>query len=117
MPLEKDIENLILEYLSYLPDGFFWKNNSTGIYDAVKGTFRNNKNPWIINGVADILGVYKGKFVAIEVKRPGGITSDDQQIFIDRIIKEGGLAGVATNLYEVNDILGVKNARGKGVSR
>ena len=66
--LEKEIENLILDYLSYRP-GYYWKNQSVGIYDPTKRKFRKSNNRHHVLGVADILGVKNdGQFVAIEVK-------------------------------------------------
>ena len=60
-------------------------------------------------GVPDILCCYKGKFVALEVKRDmyakmNG-TSELQQRTIKQIIGAGGIAGVVTCVTEVKDIL------------
>ena len=46
-------------------------------------------------GIADILGVYKGRFLAIEVKRPGLKPTADQQAFIDNVNEAGGIGFVA----------------------
>ena len=98
---EKEIENLILEYLGYR-NIFAWKNNTMGVYDKNRGTYRRNMNKYAINGVADILGVLPcGRMLAIEVKTPRGRVSPKQQSFIDRVNKEGGLAFVARGLEEV----------------
>jgi penicillin-binding protein-related factor A (putative recombinase) len=61
-------------------------------------------------GISDILGVYEGRFLAIEVKRPGGRVSSEQRAFIERVNEEGGVGFVA---YSVDDVvkrleLGVK---------
>ena len=102
---EKEIENLILEYLGYR-NIFAWKNNTMGVYDKNRGTYRKNMNKYAINGVADILGVLPdGKFLAIEVKTPKGRVSPAQINFINRINKEGGVALVARGLKEVVDAL------------
>jgi len=53
-------------------------------------------------GISDILGVYKGRFLAIEVKRPGGRVSPEQRAFIERINDEGGIGFVA---YSVDDVV------------
>ena len=52
-------------------------------------------------GIADIIGVYHGRFLAIEVKKPGGRVSPDQKKFIDTINAEGGIAFVAYSVEEV----------------
>jgi hypothetical protein len=42
-----------------------------------------------------------GRFLAIEVKRPGGKATQEQQQFIDTINAAGGLAFVAHSIEEV----------------
>lgn len=98
---EKDIENEILTYLAYVGRGFFWKCNNVGVYDPRIGAYRKAKSKHIIRGVSDILGVLDGRFVAIEVKKPGGKVSEHQQNYLDRINKEGGIGFVA---YSVEDV-------------
>ena len=53
-------------------------------------------------GIADIIGIFRGKFLAIEVKRPGNKLSDKQKAFLENVEKEGGIAIVA---YSVNDVV------------
>lgn len=52
-------------------------------------------------GVPDILACINGKFVGIEVKRPGGVVSALQKYNIQRIKEAGGVAFVA---YSVEDV-------------
>lgn len=61
-------------------------------------------------GISDILGIHKGRLLAIEVKRPGGKPTTDQVAFIDRVNEEGGIGFVADNVDEVVERLelGVK---------
>lgn len=122
---EKDIENSILQWLSYLRDGVFFKNHSTGIYDPERKAFRLSKNPYFIRGVSDILGVYKGVFCAFEVKTPaeyrhimkhweryriGQITNKGQRRlanqvdFICRIREKGGIAGFVYSIEMVKEL-------------
>jgi hypothetical protein len=118
--LEKTTETAILTYLNFLSGCFAWKNNSTGVYDAKRGTFRSNKNKFVINGVSDVLGVYNGRLLAIEVKTDKGVVSKEQQDFIDRVNKLGGIAGVARSISDVKELIkkdGGNNANQiKGVS-
>lgn len=105
---EKDIEKSILRFLEFVPGCFAWKNNTTGVYDPVKKVFRKTKNKYAINGVSDILGVFKGKFLAIEVKRPQNKERPlDQKLFIDHINRNGGLAFFATSVEDVKRELGL----------
>ena len=104
---EKRVENAILEYL-HMKGIFCWKQNSGGIFDPSKKIFRKNKNPFIINGVSDILGVLpNGRFLAIEVKTPNSsrsnktYASDNQKFFIANIKANGGLAFIARSVEDV----------------
>jgi len=54
------------------------------------------------SGVSDIIGIFKGRFLAIEVKKPGGKLTANQAVFLERISREGGIAFVA---YGVDDVI------------
>lgn len=108
---EKQIENMILQYL-FFNKIFAWKCNSVGVYDSIKKVYRKPKSPYIINGVSDIIGVincgkHTGKILCIEVKTPArkNTVSKDQKIFLDSITANGGLAFVATSLRDVQEKL------------
>ena len=92
---EKDIQSFILDYLNNF--GFFWRNNTVGVYNQYKKVYmKNNK---LLKGVPDILGVYKGRFMAIECKSSNvKKMSEDQEKFKDNFEKMGGL------FYMANDI-------------
>jgi len=90
---EHEIQKRILERLSFLKNGFFWRENS----GMVKQTDARGKvRMWRagIKGIADIVGVYQGRFIAIEVKRKGKKPSLDQKAFLQRIEDCGGIAFV-----------------------
>ena len=55
-----------------------------------------------LHGISDIIGIYGGKYMAIEVKRAGQNPTDKQQQFLDRVNYEGGIAFVA---YSVQDVI------------
>jgi hypothetical protein len=80
---------------------FAWKNQSVGIFDPVKKVYRRPMNKYHMIGVSDILGVYDGKFLAIEVKTQSGVVSNEQRSFINQINREGGIAFVARSLDDV----------------
>ena len=118
MTIEKEVENNILQWLSYLPSGFFRKNNSTGIYDSKAKVFRKQMNKFAINGVSDILGIHKGYFIAIEVKAPNSkARPKHQKDFIDLVNSHGGKAGFATCISDVKKILGLDNEEGTEVAQ
>jgi penicillin-binding protein-related factor A (putative recombinase) len=106
--LEKDIEKLILQFLEYLPECYAWKNHTSGYFDTRTQTFKKQRNKYAINGVSDILGVYKSKFLAIEVKTPENKERPPEQVhFIETVKIHGGIAFFATSLDEVKKELGL----------
>ncbi|MBD3251071.1 VRR-NUC domain-containing protein [Candidatus Uhrbacteria bacterium] len=56
-------------------------------------------------GVADIIGCFHGRFLAIEVKRPGRVPTKNQQKFLDNVNAAGGIAFVAYSASEVYETL------------
>ena len=76
--LERDIVTAIKRYLASLgSDVFFWKEHG-----SVYGT----------NGVPDIIYCYKGRFLGLECKRPGGRLTELQKRAIEKINRAGGIA-------------------------
>ena len=97
---EKQIENEILNFLRIL--GIYcWKNQSVGVFDPVKKVYRKSRNRNHINGVSDILGIARGRFLAIEVKSEKGRLRPEQKIFLQNISDNGGIAFVARSLKDV----------------
>lgn len=67
-PDEKQIENLLLQYLDY--SGYYpIKIDNTGIFDPKRGVFRSRANPYK-RSPPDIIFFYKGKTIFCEVKTP-----------------------------------------------
>ena len=92
---ETQITRQIIEALNCLVDVVVFKFYAGGL--KFDGTFRKQNN----NGVSDILGCFRGKFLAIEVKVPGNEATDIQKQFLQNIIDSGGIAFVAHSLDEV----------------
>ncbi|MEA0565134.1 VRR-NUC domain-containing protein [Lysinibacillus irui] len=84
-PLEKTIENQIKKWLEI--NGHWWMKVHGDMFQK--------------SGVPDILACINGKFVGIEVKRPGGVVSELQKYNIEKIQAAGGVAFVA---YSVEDV-------------
>lgn len=61
----------------------------------------------MVNGVHDLLMLWKARFVAIEMKAPGGKLTDGQKLFRDRVILCGGVAFECRSLDEFLGILQV----------
>ena len=60
-------------------------------------------------GVSDILGCYRGRMIAIELKAPRGTVTPDQERFIQNVNDAGGIAFVAKSLDEVIEGLGLQD--------
>lgn len=99
-PLEKDIQKSILDYL-HAKKVFCWKQANTGIYKPDGSGYI----PIGLKGVSDILGCYKGRFLAIEVKRPSGKLSPDQELFLNHVRENGGIALVARSIDDIINII------------
>lgn len=82
-------------------DVFFWWQKSVGVFDPRTMSFRKNKSRFEINGVSDILGVYRGKFFAIEVKSKNGKPTKEQIEFLENVKRHGGYACVARSVDDV----------------
>lgn len=96
VPTEQDILRAILDYLIRIKHIYCWRNNS-GAMVKDDHFVRFGKV-----GSADILGVLPdGKFLAIEVKRPGGKTTPAQDDFLALVRKNGGVAIVAHGVEDV----------------
>ena len=68
---------------------FAWRNNSTGIFDAKKGTYR----PAAKKGAPDIIAVLPptGQFVGIEIKTGKDRMRVEQESFRDSVREMGGI--------------------------
>lgn len=98
--LEKQIKNQILSWLR-TQGVFAWQNDSVGIWDAKRGVYRKQRGPYHLRGVSDILGIWQGKFLAIEVKTKTGRVSPEQAAYLDTVNAKGGIGLVARSLDEV----------------
>ena len=107
-PTEKHIEQSILQYLEFLPGCYAWKSVTAGYFDTKTKTFKRQRSKYAINGVSDILGVYQGKFLAIEVKTPQNkVRTEEQTHFLEMIKRHGGIAFFATSIEDVKQGLGL----------
>lgn len=62
-----------------------------------------------VPGVPDILGIYNGRMLGIEIKAPNGRLSDHQAKFIKDINDRGGIAFVARSVDDVLRELGLQD--------
>ena len=90
--LERDIVADIKKYIKSLGgDIFFWKEHG---------------GPYGTSGVPDIICCYKGRFLGMECKLPGGRLTELQKRTIDKINKAGGIARRVESVADAMDIIG-----------
>lgn len=103
---EKDIENAILAALQTVKGCKAWKNQSVGIYDPTKKSFRR-RSRYQIKGVSDILGIYKGKMICLEVKTKKGRLSPEQKSFLEEMQALGAFTACVRSVPEALAVLGL----------
>lgn len=101
MKKESDIQNEILEYLSFRQGVVAWRNNNIPVYDPYKSVYRRQPK-WTPKGLPDILGILEGGIMlGIEVKTPNGKLSKDQEYILNKFKSQGGVAIKATCIEDV----------------
>ena len=103
--MERDLQNLVLEYLGY-QRGFFWWNPQTGVYDKRLGRYIKRNSRHYRRGAPDILGVRDGQSIGIELKWGKNGLSEYQEDFKEDFERNGGKYCVARSLKDVEDFLG-----------
>ena len=67
--------------------------------------FKVRGSAWQQAGVPDIVGVYRGRFFALEVKQPGNKPTVLQAAMLRQITAAGGIAAVVTSVEEARAAL------------
>ncbi len=107
--LEKDIQRSICDWL-FTEGYFFWRQNTVPVFH--KGEFRALPK-YTPRGLPDIMIISFGKFIGLEVKRPGERggnpkSVEAQEIMAQKIISNGGFYKVVHSLQEAQDYLSMK---------
>jgi len=97
---ESNIQQLIRMELSRL-GARIWRNNSGMLRDANGTPVRYG----LCVGSSDLIGIYKGRFIAIEVKQPNKKPTSEQVNFIRIVRENGGLADVLTSERDCENFL------------
>ncbi len=102
---EKQILKIIKDYLDYQKDVYYIRNNS------VSGRFlrKDGSQGWINNskkGAPDLILLYKGRWIGLEVKTKKGKQSLEQQETQKHIQKCGGDYAIVRSAGEVQMLLG-----------
>ena len=78
-----------------------WRNNC-GVAVTRNATIRYGVgNP----GGADLIGLYRGRFVAVEIKRPGKKQTPEQLLFASLVRRTGGIYAVIHSVEEATQWL------------
>lgn len=59
----------------------------------------------LMPGIPDIILVYKGRIIGLELKAPKGRLSPEQKVFHERLTLSGAVVFVARSLNDVHDFL------------
>ncbi len=103
--LEKDIQREICDWL-FSEKYFFWRSNNLPVFSMRNdGTVKPRALPkYTPKGLPDIILLYKGKFVALEVKRPDAKLRPEQAEFGYNVVLNGGDYHRVTSLVDVINI-------------
>lgn len=89
--MERDVVADIKKYLISLGgDIFFWKEHG---------------GPYGTSGIPDIICCYKGRFLGLEAKLPGGKLTELQKRTLDKINAAGGIARRVQSVDDVKVII------------
>lgn len=89
--LENTLQRKIQKYLKEnLPNSVVWKNHG---------------NQYSVIGLPDIMCVYNGKILCIEVKLPGNKPTKLQEITLQKLSTAGAITAVAYSIEDVQKIL------------
>ena len=100
--LERDIVTAIKRYLASLgSDVFFWKEHGS-VYGP--------------NGVPDIICCYKGRFLGLECKLPGGRLTELQKRALEKINRAGGIACRVESVEDVKRVIACVDLEGSGMN-
>lgn len=104
---EKDIQDQIIQWLGYQRGWFGWRQNqsmtianyTTRFGESKRRAFRSAS----VDGISDIIGLYLGTAVAIEVKKYPNKPKPDQITFLEQFSAKGGLAMVCYSLEDCQE--------------
>lgn len=78
-----------------------WRNNV--------GKLQDKNGRWVTYGLcvgsSDLIGIYKGRFLAMEVKQPKKHPTPEQKNFLRVVQEVGGIAGVVRSAEDVKKLL------------
>ena len=99
---ESELQRDIRLALGRYPGLVLWRNN-TGVSRSETRTIRYG----LCVGSADLIGVLapSGRFVALEVKTATGRVSREQELFLNLVRRNGGIAEVVRTVEEAKNAI------------
>jgi|WetSurMetagenome_2_1015567.scaffolds.fasta_scaffold62105_2 hypothetical protein len=95
-PRETDIVKAIRVALSTVPGLLLWRNNTGMLRDRNGTPVRYG----LAVGSSDLIGILNGRFIALEVKRPGQNARSSQEYWMLQVRASGGFAAVVHSVDE-----------------
>lgn len=103
-PTERQIQTQICLWLRLQRNTLLaWEQTQSGFFDTRTKTFRKHLQVLPSNGVADILIVYRGHLLELEVKKQNGKQSDVQKYHEQSLRKNGGFYFIVHSLEEAEN--------------
>lgn len=102
-PTANELNHACISYLQAC-GGKAWRNNTGAMVKEYTTKAGQRKKSFIRfgeKGSADVLGLLRGKFFAIETKTPRDQLSDDQAAWLEDVERCGGVAVIAQALDDV----------------
>ena len=90
-----ELTNQVIDHI-YRFGGYAWRASSVGVFDTKQMHFRAAAK----KGVSDVLAVYKGRLIAVEIKIGTDKLSDEQNGFMRNIEHAGGVAIIAIDFEQ-----------------
>ena len=94
---ESQILSEIRKAANDYPGLVLWRQSQGGAVSRNGQTYRAGLS---VNGASDLLGIYRSRFVAIEIKSAKGRVSDEQRLFLQLVRQHGGFACVCRSVEE-----------------
>lgn len=98
MSVATKLTNQIIDFI-YRNNGYAWRASSVGVFDTKRAMFRTSAK----KGVADILAVFKGQLIAIEVKIGKDRLSLEQEGFLMNVSAAGGNTFIASDFISFKE--------------
>lgn len=98
--IESQLMDRIRLVLGSDPAGCWWRNN-TGVADQRGHVVRYGLG----NGSADLIGLFRGRFVAVEIKTPTGRQSEDQRRWQSLVESKQGVYVIVRSEDEARELL------------